>query len=271
MKRESSTTPSNYEEEVAAYRRGDLAGEPVFEKPSHNATGNLEAPQQGPADTEEQRRERLPRVVRGYARSVRYLNEHDQWPVDSGFAGILERAADELERLRSLIPSAERSIKLDDIEQYRLQMAGISTAALGYWKEGDDIHPDYDTPAIRDVAKLYAKYAALFEAAHKPASSIAASEKPQGDTKNANSGPRRPKPTIAELEWILAAPDGVFVTAINPDGSVRADIGPKFYEMFPDARSGIESAIQRIPCRGCEGRERDLCLDKNRCAKVEAF
>ena len=32
-----------------------------------------------------------------------------------------------------------------------------------------------------------------------------------------------------------------------------------------------QSAIQRIPCRGCEGRERDLCLDKNRCAKVEAF
>lgn len=54
---------------------------------------------------------------------------------------------------------------LQDIEQYRLQMAGISTAALGYWKEGDSIHPDYDTLALRDVAKLYANYAALCNAA----------------------------------------------------------------------------------------------------------
>jgi hypothetical protein len=57
---------------------------------------------------------------------------------------------------------------LQEIEQYRLQMAGISTAALGYWKEGDSIHPDYDTPALRDVAKLYTKYAAL-HAATRPA------------------------------------------------------------------------------------------------------
>ena len=56
--------------------------------------------------------------------------------------------------------------KLEDIEQYRLQMAGISTAAFGYWKEGDDIHPDYDTLALRDVAKLYAKYDELYKAAH---------------------------------------------------------------------------------------------------------
>jgi len=58
---------------------------------------------------------------------------------------------------------------LQDIEQYRLQMAGICTAALGYWKEGDGIHPDYDTPALRDVAKLYAKYDALYKAAQPPA------------------------------------------------------------------------------------------------------
>jgi hypothetical protein len=57
--------------------------------------------------------------------------------------------------------------KLEEIEQYRLQMAGISTAAIGYWKEGDGIHPDYDTPALRDVAKLYAKYDALYTAAQR--------------------------------------------------------------------------------------------------------
>lgn len=61
------------------------------------------------------------------------------------------------------------AVALDQSEQYRMQMAGISTAAFGYWKEGDDIHPDYDTVALRDVARLYAKYAEL-RAALTPAS-----------------------------------------------------------------------------------------------------
>lgn len=56
-------------------------------------------------------------------------------------------------------------VNLQDIEQYRMQMAGISTAAFGYWKPEDGIHPDYDTVALRDVAALYAKYDALFKAA----------------------------------------------------------------------------------------------------------
>ncbi len=59
-------------------------------------------------------------------------------------------------------PSAEPV--LDNIEQYRMQMAGICTAALGYWTDGDDIHPDYDTPALREVARLYAKYRELHDA-----------------------------------------------------------------------------------------------------------
>jgi hypothetical protein len=52
---------------------------------------------------------------------------------------------------------------LQNIEQYRMQMAGICVASTGYWKEGEGIHPDYDTIALRDVAKLYAKYAALYK------------------------------------------------------------------------------------------------------------
>lgn len=56
------------------------------------------------------------------------------------------------------------SPELQDIEQYRMQMAGICTAAIGYWKEGDSIHSDYDTLALRDVAKLYAKYDELYKA-----------------------------------------------------------------------------------------------------------
>ena len=54
-------------------------------------------------------------------------------------------------------------------ERRALQLAAISTAAIGYWKEGDHIHPDYDTVALRDVAKLYAKYAALYMAAQEGA------------------------------------------------------------------------------------------------------
>lgn len=67
--------------------------------------------------------------------------------------------------LAAVQPVVPQAVKLEDIEQYRMQMAGISTAAFGYWKEGESIHPDYDTPALRDVAKLYAKYEALFKAA----------------------------------------------------------------------------------------------------------
>ena len=48
-------------------------------------------------------------------------------------------------------------------EIYRLQMAGISTAAIGYYKEGESIHPDYDTVALHDVAKLYQKYDKLYQ------------------------------------------------------------------------------------------------------------
>lgn len=59
---------------------------------------------------------------------------------------------------------AEQEPVLQNIEQYRLQMAGISTAAIGYWKESDGIHPDYDTIALRDVAKLYEKYDELYRA-----------------------------------------------------------------------------------------------------------
>lgn len=68
------------------------------------------------------------------------------------------------DELRSRLAQPEQRPVLQDIEQYRMQMAGISTAAIGYWKEGDDIHPDYDTVALRDVAKLYAKYDALYKA-----------------------------------------------------------------------------------------------------------
>jgi hypothetical protein len=58
-------------------------------------------------------------------------------------------------------PKTQPEPVLEDIEQYRLQMAAISTAAIGYWKQGDGIRPEYDTLALRDVTTLYEKYAAL--------------------------------------------------------------------------------------------------------------
>ncbi len=64
------------------------------------------------------------------------------------------------------VERAHDPIVLWDNEQYRMQMAEICTAALGCWKEGDSIHPYYDTTALREVAKLYAKYDVLFKRVH---------------------------------------------------------------------------------------------------------
>ena len=69
-----------------------------------------------------------------------------------------------VEALRKALEQPKQEPVLKDIEQYRMQMAGICTAAIGYWKEADSIHPDYDTVALRDVAKLYAEYDALYKA-----------------------------------------------------------------------------------------------------------
>ena len=48
--------------------------------------------------------------------------------------------------------------ELRSIELYQMQMAGISTASFGGWKEGDEINPEYHTPALADVANLYLSY-----------------------------------------------------------------------------------------------------------------
>lgn len=81
-----------------------------------------------------------------------------------------EEAARVAARTQPATPAQDApSGKLDDSEQYRMQMAAISSAALGYWTEADGIHPDYDTVPLRDVAKLYAKYDALHRAATPPA------------------------------------------------------------------------------------------------------
>lgn len=67
------------------------------------------------------------------------------------------------QKMSALPPSSS-----DVEERHTMRLAAISTAAFGYWKEGDSIHPDYDTVALRDVAKLYAKYDALYTDGWQP-------------------------------------------------------------------------------------------------------
>jgi len=85
-------------------------------------------------------------------------------PADEPVAWRWNTESEHGEPLYTRAQPAQEPIKLDEVEQYRIQMAGISTAAIGYWREGDPIHPDYDTLALRDVAKLYAKYSELYDA-----------------------------------------------------------------------------------------------------------
>ena len=96
-------------------------------------------------------------------------------------AAELRRQHARIAELEAQLAAAQQAVQaaqdLESIEKYRMQMVGISTAALGYWKEGDAIHPDYDTVALRDVAQLYAKYDALYKAAH-PAEGAPAQAEP---------------------------------------------------------------------------------------------
>ena len=73
------------------------------------------------------------------------------------------RENDLLFQLRQLREAIKNPV-LQDSEQYRMQMAAICTAAIGCWTEYDSICPDYDTLALRDVAKFYTKYDELYKA-----------------------------------------------------------------------------------------------------------
>jgi hypothetical protein len=103
--------------------------------------------------TREEAQQALDALTKAYEDSCNYQDING----DQVFAAI--------ETLRARLAQGEKEQAPDheNSEQYRMQMTAISTAAIGYWKEGDDIHPAYDTVALRDVAKLYAKYDALYK------------------------------------------------------------------------------------------------------------
>lgn len=104
------------------------------------------------------------------ARDKEIWEKSQQWDSSDDGRGKL-KILESVEKFAELVRADEPV--LQDIEQYRMQMAGICTAAIGYWKEGDGIHPDYDTLALRDVAKLYAKYDALYKTQPVPHAVIA--------------------------------------------------------------------------------------------------
>lgn len=95
------------------------------------------------------------------ARDKEIWEKSQQWDSSDDGRGKL-KILESVEKFAELV-RADKPV-LQDIEQYRMQMAAICTAAIGYWEEDDGIRPDYDTLAFRDVAALYAKYDELYRA-----------------------------------------------------------------------------------------------------------
>lgn len=84
--------------------------------------------------------------------------EVPQFEVLSDLAGVISQIDHMTTGMERRTPPV-----LQNIELYRMQMAAISGAAYGYWKLNDSILPDYDTPALRDVAALYQRYNVLYQ------------------------------------------------------------------------------------------------------------
>lgn len=72
---------------------------------------------------------------------------------ESLYKGAIGEGIAEFERRKK----AERRLAEceKELENERQKVAACSTAAYGWWKEGDALHPDYECAAIHDVAQLY--------------------------------------------------------------------------------------------------------------------
>lgn len=63
------------------------------------------------------------------------------------------------QHIHALDAVIEHRATIAELEEKRImQLSAISTASIGYFKDGDDIHKDYDTVALRDVTNLYVRY-----------------------------------------------------------------------------------------------------------------
>lgn len=128
-------------------------------------------------------------------------------------AKVSARAADALD-------SQPTSFDLESSEQYRLQMAAISGAALGYTKLAA-VKPEYMTQTLRDVDALYEKYAALHAAATQP--TVAAQQGSIADDARFRAG-------VVEL-----------LGAYDLGGSDELGTGSKLDEAFSRLTSYIDS------------------------------
>lgn len=84
---------------------------------------------------------------------------HKQW-----LRHALEELLDGANYLQAALQ--ENEVPLDENEKQRMHMAAISTAAKGYCTVKDVEGTEFDTPTLRDVVALYAKYESLFNAAN---------------------------------------------------------------------------------------------------------
>lgn len=94
------------------------------------------APRHGPGDTDEARKARLPAVIASYARAIRRKNEQGEWPIDSDFAIILERAAEALTIppvARPFDPNVRLYAALNLLEQVYDEMQLQGCAMDGQW------------------------------------------------------------------------------------------------------------------------------------------
>jgi len=111
---------------------------------------------------------------------------------------------------------------LERNELYTLRMAAITSAACGYWSEGDTIKPEYVTPALRDVSKLYRMYARQLiftrdfreEVAALKEGAPAAPAQSCGDAEQADEAVT----DTDRLDFMLA--NDAFTVRCNRDGSI---------------------------------------------------
>jgi len=63
-----------------------------------------------------------------------------------------------IDAVAALIQLREENARLnDECERERMRLTACGVAALGYHKDGDSIHPDYESASLSDVHQLTAK------------------------------------------------------------------------------------------------------------------
>jgi len=85
-------------------------------------------------------------------------DDDDAWNTDEEYRATLAAVR---EGLAAQQPDIGRDAALEENEKFRMHMATISTAALGYCDLSELEGTEFNTPTLRDVVALYEKYEAL--------------------------------------------------------------------------------------------------------------